>query len=161
MLTTSTKSKISFDSNYLKNNTKQLVHIDPIIKLNKIYEILLKDKITSDDESTLYNFVVSLDNQHDDNFYKSCSIKSFTIDYLSNVWDIILRTSKNPRLKDIRKYILIGFNLYTKCFKDVRILLFVLFLTIHDVNNIKVEVDVKNIIKYQLIVNEYLKNKFL
>jgi hypothetical protein len=160
MLCSTSKSKVSFDDNYLRNTSKNLLQLDPIYKLKKINSILSSNTISQEDETNLYNYTVSLANQHDDNFYKSCSIKTISIDYLINVWDIILRNSTSSRLKEIRKYILIGFNLYTKCFKDVSILLFIMFLVIHDVNKDKIETDMKQLIKYQLTINDFLNSKF-
>lgn len=160
MLSNTPKSSVSFDPNYLKNNSKNLIVLEPITKLMAIHDILAKDTISHEKETTLYNYIVSLSTQHDDKFYKSCSIKTFTIDYLEIVWDIILRNSKSSKLKDIRKFILIGFNLYTKCFKDVRILLFVITLLIHGINQTKITTNVKNLIKYQLTINEFIITKF-
>lgn len=158
LLATSKISQITFNTGYLESSTKQYLSLEPFIKYEKINTILRNDNITAENEKLLYSLIYSLEKQHEDLFYKSCSIKNINFDYLLFLWDIILRNSIKLS-QDIRKYILICFNLYTKCFNDVRILLFTVFIIINRNFKNNYTIDIQNIIKFQVIINDLLKKK--
>lgn len=147
----------------LENDAKKLIGIEPSEKINKINEIILNKNLDSN-INLVIQMVISLHHQHDDNFYKSCSLQNHKFNYLLMVWDILLR-QKND--KEIKKILLISFNLYQKGLADYRVLIFY-FIFLTKYNQIDLSgriIHEKKIlaktIEYQLKNNLFIQHKFI
>lgn len=123
----SKKSELKLFTDILEQNAKQILSIDPTVKIYKFQSLILDGNFNSEMQKNILTLVYSLYLQHSDSFYKQ--IGSNKPSYLDIVWDIVLRntlkTTNNLRYKRLA---LILYYLYNKLGKNINCLLLIVYL---------------------------------
>lgn len=162
----SKKSELKLFTEILSQNGKQVLSVDPTVKIYKFQTLILEGNFTPEVQKNILTLIYSLHIQHTDAFYKQ--IGSNKPCYVDILWDIILRNtlkiSNNVRYKRLA---LILYYLYNKLGKNINCLLLIVYLYMNPgycnyQNNFNLDNgSLGRITEESLKVNYFINNKIL
>lgn len=123
----SKKSDLKLFTDILSQNGKQILSVDPTVKIYKFQTLILDGNFNSEVQKSILTLVYSLYIQHTDAFYKQ--IGSNKPCYIDILWDIVLRnTLKITNNVKYKRLALILYYLYNKLGKNINCLLLIVYL---------------------------------
>lgn len=123
----SKKSDLKLFTEILEQNGKQILSVDPTVKIYKFQTLILEGNFNIDVQKNILTLIYSLHIQHSDSFYKQ--IGSNKPCYIDMLWDIIMRnTLKISTNVKYKRLALILYYLYNKLGKNINCLLLIVYL---------------------------------
>jgi hypothetical protein len=117
--------KTDFNTKLYEPYIKQIINIEPIVKITKFKELLTPEYISPETQKIIISLICCLNNQHQDNFYKSFGNNFHKPNYIDILWDTLLRISVKLNHIVFKKLIIILHNLYYNNGKDIHCLIFI------------------------------------